>query len=267
MERSPAADRRGMHRMDIQNDQKDQKQQSGAFLDADTLFSGSAVDEGTLLEMAQAGVLYGHKKSRKNPHFDEYIFATRNGIEVIDLTKTLKAIDIVSGFLKKALEDKKTFVVVGTQPASADAVKALSEALGGCSYVTRRWIGGLFTNFSILSKRINYYKQQKEDLAQGRLDKYTKKEQLLMKREIEKMERKFTGVENMAQVPDVMFVIDGSPKGHKTAIAEAHIKHVPVVGIIDSDDDPNDFAYFIPANDHARSSINWVVDRIITHLK
>ncbi|MFA6494981.1 MAG: 30S ribosomal protein S2 [Candidatus Paceibacterota bacterium] len=253
--------------MDIPNDQKDQKQVSGAFLDADTLFSGVGADEETLLEMAQAGVLYGHKKSRKNPHFDEYIFSTRNGIEVIDLTKTLKAIDIVSGFLKKAIEDKKTFVIVGTQPAATDSVMALAQALGDCSYVTRRWIGGLFTNFSILSKRINYYKQQKDDLTQGRLDKYTKKEQLLIKREVEKMEHKFTGVENMGQVPDIMFVIDGSPKGHKTAIAEARIKHVPVLGIIDSDDDPNDFAYFVPANDHARSSIDWVINRIIANLK
>jgi len=251
----------------MDNQSSEQKQQGGLSVDLESLFSGSTVDENTLLEMAQAGVLYGHKKSRKNPHFDEYIFTTRNGIEVIDLAKTVKAIDIVAGFLKKSLEDKKSFIVVGTQPSSHDAVMALSQALGNCSYVTRRWIGGIMTNFSVLSGRITHYKQLRDDIAQGRLDKYTKKEQLLMRREAEKMERKFTGVENMISIPDIMFVIDGSVKGHATAIAEAHIKHIPVVGIIDSDDNPQDFTYFIPGNDHARSSITWIVDRIISNLK
>lgn len=252
---------------ELETNQKDQKQQGGSFLDAETLFSGSGADEALLLEMARAGVLYGHKKSRKNPHFDEYIFSTRNGIDVIDLTKTLKAIDIVSAYLKKSLDDKKTFIIVATQPAARNAATLLSQALGNCSCVTRRWVGGLLTNFSVISKRISQYKQQKDDIEQGRVDRYTKKEQLLMRREVEKMQHKFTGVEFMTQIPDVMIVIDGSLKGHQSAIAEARIKNIPVLGIIDSDDDPGEFSYFIPANDHARSSIEWVVGRIISNLK
>ncbi|MBP6855536.1 MAG: 30S ribosomal protein S2 [Candidatus Pacebacteria bacterium] len=247
------------------SDQKnDQKQSAGSlFIDASALFGGSEVDDATLLEMAQAGVLYGHKKSRRNPRFGEYIFTTRNGVEVLDLVKTAKAIDFVAGLIKKGKEDKKNFIIVGTQPAAHDSIKALSQALGDCPFVINKWIGGLITNFSVLSKRITYYKQQKQGLEEKKFEGYTKKERLMIAREVEKMQGRFSGFENIEGIPDIMIVIDGSIKGHATAIHEARLKKVKVFGIIDSDDNPGDFDYFIPANDHARSSISWVINRII----
>lgn len=247
--------------------QEEKKEASGVFIDVNALFGDANVDEATLLEMAKAGVLYGHKKNRRNPKFNEYIFTTRNGVEVIDLAKTVKSIDFVSTVLKKAIETKRNILIVGTQPASRDAVMALSEALGECPFVVNKWIGGLVTNFGNISKRIEYFKKQRLGLAENKFEGYTKKEKLMIAKEVTKMQEKFFGFENLSAVPDMVFVIDGSIKGHETAIHEAKIKKAKVIGIIDSDDNPDDFDYFVPANDHARSSINWVINRIISNLK
>lgn len=224
-------------------------------------------DHATLVEMTKAGVLYGHKKSRKNPNFNNWVFSVRGGVEVIDLEKTLTAIEEVATFLKKELLEKKTFLVVGTQPAAQEAVKMISEALAGCPYVVNRWIGGLLTNFSVLSRRIEYYKKRTSDFKDGKFDNYTKKEKLLISREIEKMDTMFSGVKELTKLPDIMIVIDGSLKSHRAAIAEAKLKKISLVGIIDNDDEPKDFAYFIPANDHARSSVEWVMQRVIEKIK
>lgn len=224
------------------------------------------IDEEVLVEMTKAGVVYGHKKSRKNPRFSEYVFSVRNGIELIDITKTLHAIDIVAQFLKKNKAEGKNILIVGTQAAAREGVEKLSVALGNCPFVVDKWIGGLITNFSVLSKRLDYFKHQKKGLAEGTFAKYTKRERLLMEREVSKMENKFKGLEDFKGVPDIMFVIDGSVRGHKTAMHEAHVKKIQVVGIIDNDDDPTLFSFFIPANDHSLSSVNWVINRLIAQL-
>lgn len=250
----------------MNTDQKtDNNQQS--FLNIQSLASDSGVDEAVILEMAKAGVFYGHKKSRKNPKFDDYIYGLRNGIAIIDLVKTLKAIDIVSGFIKNSIAEKKSFIVVGTQPASRDAVLKLSEVLGNCPYVINRWIGGLITNFAVIGKRIDYFKKRKADFQQGKFNDYTKKEKLLISRELEKMSQLFKGLENLSKVPDILFVIDSSLKGHSTAVHEAILSKMKIVGIIDNDDDPSKMTYFIPANDHAKSSIDWVVNTLIQKIK
>lgn len=225
------------------------------------------VDEDTLVEMVKAGVIYGHKKSRKDPKFGDYIFGTRNGIELIDVTKTIQAIDIVAQFLKKQKAEGKRILLVGTQAASREGIELLSAALGNCPFVVDKWIGGLITNFGVLSKRLEYFKKQKKGLAEGAFAKYTKRERLLMEREVSKMEHKFKGLDDFVGVPDVMFLIDSSIKGHVTALREAQIKKIQLVGIIDNDDDPTNFSYFIPANDHARASILWVMEQLIARLK
>ncbi len=224
------------------------------------------VNEEKFEEMMKAGVLYGHKKTRKNPHFSDYVFTVRNGIELIDLSKTLAAIDIVSQMLKKFVAEKKRILVIGTQPAAHDAVEKLSAALEGSSYVTKKWIGGLITNFPVLSKRLATYKKMKKDFEEGKFEKYTKRERLLLERDIQKMSNKFEGLEDYEALPDVVFVIDTSLKNHITALREAQKKGNVVMGIIDTDDNPHDFDYFIPANDHSKKAIEWVVDSIIANL-
>ncbi len=251
----------------IKNMEKDTNKNDSSILDIKSIAENENVDEATLLEMAKAGVFYGHKNSRKNPKFDEYIFGSKNGVAIIDLVKTLKAIDIVAGFIKKNVFEKKTFMVVGAQPAAKESVLKLSSALGNCPYVINRWIGGLITNFAVVGKRIDYFKKRKLDLEQGKFDGYTKKEKLLISREIEKMKIMFEGLENFSKIPDIMFVVDPSLKGHSTAVHEAMIQKMQVVGIIDNDDSPEEINYFIPANDHAKASIDWVVDALINKIK
>jgi small subunit ribosomal protein S2 len=224
------------------------------------------VDELVLTEMAKAGVFYGHKKSRKNPLFDDYIYGLRNGVAIIDLVKTLKAIDIVAGIVKNGIAEKKSFLIVGTQAASRDSVEKLSEKLGNCSYVVNRWIGGLITNFQIIGKRIDYFKKRKLDLEQGKFEGYTKKERLLISREVEKMGIMFKGLENFTRTPDIMIVIDPTLKGHSTAVHEALLNKIKVIGIIDNDDNPRDMAYFIPANDHTKASVDWVINSLISKI-
>jgi len=222
-----------------------------------------AADSDTILAMAKQGVMYGHKKSRRNPNFQEYVYTVRNGVEVVDLVKTLAAIDVVAQYLAKNRADKKTFIVVATQPAARDAVKRLAAALGDCPSVMNKWIGGLLSNFPVISRRIEYFKKRKQDFVSQKFGHYTKKEQLGVEREIIRMEQKFSGLESLAAVPDIMIIVDSSLKSHRTAIREARMKNVTLVGIIDNDDDPTAFDYFIPANDHGKASIEWVVDHII----
>jgi small subunit ribosomal protein S2 len=244
------------------------KDNNSSGLDIQAMMAESAsVDELVLTEMAKAGVFYGHKKSRKDPRFDEYIFGLRNGIAVIDLVRTLKLIDIVAGFIKNSIAEKKTLMVVGTQSAAKNAVLKLSESLNNCPYVINRWIGGLITNFGMIGKRIDYFKKRKSDLEQGKFEGYTKKERLLISREVEKMGIVFEGLENFTKIPDIMVVIDPSLKGHSTAVHEASLHKMQIIGIIDNDDSPSDMTYFIPANDHAKASIDWVTDALISKIK
>jgi small subunit ribosomal protein S2 len=244
------------------------KNNNSSGLDIQAMMAESAnVDELVLTEMAKAGVFYGHKKSRKDPRFDEYIFGLRNGIAVIDLVRTLKLIDIVAGFIKNSIAEKKTLMVVGTQSAAKNAVLKLSESLNNCPYVINRWIGGLITNFGMIGKRIDYFKKRKSDLEQGKFEGYTKKERLLISREVEKMGIVFEGLENFTKIPDIMVVIDPLLKGHSTAVHEASLHKMQIIGIIDNDDSPSDMTYFIPANDHAKASIDWVTDALISKIK
>ena len=252
--------------METNNKTEDQNAVSGVIAD-ESIFSGADdVDKETLVEMAKVGILYGHKKSRKDPKFSGYIFTSRGGVEILDLTKTLKAVSIVSGFLKTALAEKKNFLVVATQPAAKEAALKLSQALGNCSYIANKWIGGLITNFPVIFKRLEYFRKRDNDMREGKFSAYTKKEQLLISREIEKMRIMFSGLENFSRIPDVIFVVDSSLKGHRTAVHEALLKGITVVGIIDNDDDPSEFDYFVPANDHAKGSIDWVVGKLIDGL-
>lgn len=227
----------------------------------------STADQDVITEMAKAGVLYGHKKFRRNPKFEDYVYTVRNGVEIIDLAKTLKAIEIVAGVVKKAMVANRNILVVGTQAAAHDAVVKLAPELKNCSTITNKWIGGLISNFSVLSKRLEYFRKRQRDFEEGRFDKYTKKERLMIEREIEKMAAKFAGLESFIQVPEVMMIIDTAVAGHRAALREARLKGITVIGIIDNDDNPEDFDYFIPANDHTRSSIEWVLERLAQSVK
>ncbi len=244
-------------------------QQLNTALADDSALKEEVVAEGDmaiLKQMAEKGVMYGHKKTRTNPKFKSFIFTTRNGMEIIDLGKTLKAINEVAEFLKAQIAENKNVLLVGLQPASWKALETFSTKFN-LQRVKNSWVGGLITNFKIISQRIEKFNKMKSDKETGLFAKYTKKEQVMIDREIERMAEMFEGFSTLTKIPDVVFIVDLSLKGHTTALREAKIAGIPVVAIIDSDDDPEAVDYSIPANDHSKMSIEWVVDKIIEKIQ
>lgn len=241
-------------KIDILTDEMVQKEETTNF------------DTTVIKEMAENGVMYGHKKARTQPRFKSFIFTTRNGIEIIDLPKTLQAIETVAGFLNKQLSENKTVLVVGVQPSSWQAVEKFAKNRG-FSYIKNGWIGGLITNFKIIYQRLEHFRKLQKDMEKGELEKYTKKERVVIGRSIDKMKAMFEGLETMTKLPDVLFVIDTSIKNHMTAIKEAKLLKIPVIAIIDSDDNPDIVEFPIPANDHAKMSIEWVMNNLANRLQ
>ncbi|PIR44340.1 30S ribosomal protein S2 [Candidatus Wolfebacteria bacterium CG10_big_fil_rev_8_21_14_0_10_31_9] len=223
-------------------------------------------DTTVIKEMAENGVMYGHRKARTQPRFKSFIFTTRNGIEIIDLPKTLQAIETVAEFFNKQIAEKKTVLLVGVQPSSWNAVESFAKKYG-FAYIKNGWIGGLITNFKIIYQRLEHFRKLQKDMDKGELEKYTKKERVVIGRSIEKMRGMFEGLETMTKVPDVVFVIDTSIKNHMTALKEAKLSKIPVVAIIDSDDNPDLVDFPIPANDHSKMSIEWVMNNLANRLQ
>jgi len=217
-------------------------------------------------EMALVGLMYGHKKSKTNPKFKQYIYTTRGGMEIIDLAQTLSALDKAVEFLKAQIKNGKTILLIAIQPAAKEAMTKFSQEFKFPS-INERWIGGLLTNFKTVSRRIEYFKKIKADSEKGTFEKYTKKERSVINKSIARMETMFSGLENLEKLPDIVFIIDNSLKGHATALREAKRLKIPVVAVIDSDDNPEAVDYPIPANDHAKSSIDWIVNQLIEKLK
>ncbi len=222
------------------------------------------IDQNLILELADAGVLYGHKKSKTHPKIKGFIGAQRNEIEILKPEVVMKRLEKAIEFLKEKRSAGATVLIVGTHVSAHDAVKKIAEIFG-FPYVITRWLGGTLTNWSVMKDRIKYYLELKEKKEKGELAKYTKKEQVDFSKELEKLRQKFEGLVSMKKLPDAILVID--PKIHETAIREAKMTKVPIVAIMDTNDDPTDIEYPIPANDRAKTSINWITDKIIEKLK
>lgn len=226
----------------------------------------SDVDIDLLKEMAEKGIMYGHKKNRTHPKFKQFIFTTRNGMEIIDLAKTVKAVENTADFINKIISEKKTILLVGTQPSSWQAVKKMSDQLG-FPMIKNRWIGGLITNYKIISQRLEFFRKGTKDMEKGEFEKYTKKERVMISKKLAKLKIMFEGLDNFNKIPDAIFVVDTIVKDHDTALKEAKIAKIPAIAIIDSDDNPELVDFPIPANDHSKMSIEWIVDKILSLIK
>ena len=182
---------------------------------------------------------------------------------VFDAGQTLVLLNKAVVFLKDIFEKKLPILIVGTQPIAKQLVKNFAGKYG-FAYVTERWLGGTLTNFQTLHKRVDYFKQLKADKAMGKLEKYTKKERLIMDRMTEKMAINFTGIENLNQLPAAVIVFDAN--AHKTAVHEAQLLKIPIVAVLSNDSNPDDIAYPVPANDNLQSSLGWVIAKLETAL-
>ena len=210
-------------------------------------------------ELVDVGLFYGRTKSKTNPKMRSYIIGNRNGVEIINVLKTLEGLEVASAFLKAKVQAGGVVLFVGTQPAAQDIVQTLALKLG-MPYVVRRWPGGSLTNFKVISKRVEYFKKLKSDLASGALDKYTKKERGVMQHEIGRLSELMGGLEIMTRLPDALVVID--PKLHETAMREARRMKIPVVAFANVDADPDEIDYLVIGNNNARKSILWFLGKI-----
>jgi len=212
-----------------------------------------------LEEMAKAGIFVGHKKSKTHPLMRQYVYGIRNGVALFDLPQTLVSLEKAMEFMQTTLHSLSGILIVGNTPAAKQISESLAKKFA-LAHVTERWLGGTLTNFNTLAKRISYFKKLKADKEAGRLDKYTKKERLDIDREIAKLHLKFSGVEFMEKLPEVVFIVD--LESNMTAAREARKMHIPVIAIANTNADPRAADYIIPANDRSRTGLEWIFAKL-----
>jgi len=210
-------------------------------------------------QLLEAGVHFGHQTRRWDPKMAEYIFQARNGIHIIDLQKTSKKLDEAYSFVKEQVEEGKTVLFVGTKKQAQDCIK---EAAEKCSmyFINQRWLGGMLTNFDTIQGRISRLNKLEEMAQDGTFDVLPKKEVIGLKKEMEKLEKNLGGIKTMNEKPGLIFVVD--PKKEHIAISEAHKLNIPVVGLVDTNCNPNDVDYVIPGNDDAIRAVKLIADCI-----
>lgn len=213
----------------------------------------------SLQDLLEAGVHFGHKVARGNPRMKPFIYGARDGIHIIDLTKSEEYLKKACEFVNSLGKEGKVMLFVGTKKQASPIVKEAAVKVGA-PYMVNRWVGGFFTNFDEICKNINLLKDLKEQKAKRQLQKYTKKEQLLIDRRIAKLEKDFSGVTDLVRIPDAIFITDAV--GDLTALKEANKKGVTVVAIADSNSDPSLIDYPIPGNDDAIKAIKIMADTV-----
>ncbi|MBD3359605.1 MAG: 30S ribosomal protein S2 [Candidatus Buchananbacteria bacterium] len=213
----------------------------------------------TVLELLKSGAHFGHQVSRWHPKMKPYIFGVRNGVHIIDLEKTVKKLEEVQDFIEQIVSKNGTILFLGTKKQVQDVLKREAKRCE-TPYITEKWIGGFLTNFSVVIKLTQKYNNLVKKRDSGELSKYTKKEQLDFEREIDKLESDIFGVKDMTKLPDAIFVWD--VKKEKTAVKEAKVKKIPIIGICDTNTNPEGIDYIIPTNDDATKTI----DLIITYI-
>jgi small subunit ribosomal protein S2 len=206
-------------------------------------------------ELLEAGVHFGHQTRRWNPKMRRYIFGERGGIYIIDLQKTLALLEEAHDFVRNVTERGGTVLFVGTKKQSQEAVSE-NAARVGMPYVSNRWLGGLLTNWRTISERIGYLHDLRRLKTEGQLELLPSKERIAMEAELEKLEANLGGVADMKRQPDAVFVID--LKKEQLAVREARRLGVPIVGLVDTNADPDEADYVIPGNDDAIRSCNLV---------
>ena len=208
-------------------------------------------------QLLEAGVHFGHQTRRWEPKMAEYIFQARNGIHIIDLQKTSKKLDEAYAFLKEQAEEGKTVLFVGTKKQAQDCVKEAAEKCG-MYYVNQRWLGGTLTNFATIRRRIQRLTELERMQEDGTFDVLPKKEVILLKKEMEKLEKNLGGIKDMKELPGVMFIVD--PKKERIGILEARKLGIPVIGLVDTNCNPEDVDYAIPGNDDAIRAVALIAD-------
>lgn len=210
-------------------------------------------------EMQKAGVNFGHTVSKLHPKMKPYVSGIKNNVYIIDLQKSAKEFERALNFISKLVSEGKRIIFVGTKIQFKELVKKTAEACQ-MPYVVERWLGGTFTNFETLSKRVAYFKDLEKKKTTGELEKYTKKERINFDKELKSLKIKFDGIKDMEKLPEAVLILD--LKKDETAAKEAKKKKVKIIGVVDTNIDPSLADYPIPANDDALSSISYILSKI-----
>ena len=202
--------------------------------------------------LLEAGVHFGHQTRKWNPKMKPYIFGARNGIYIIDLQNTAKLLEEAHNFIVRTVSEGRNVLFVGTKKQAQDSIVEEANRCG-MFHVCNRWLGGTLTNFQTIRKSIDRLKELEEMERDGSFSRYTKKEAMMMKKELTKLERNLGGIKDMDEPPSALFIVD--TKKEKIAINEGKKLGIPIIAIVDSDGDPDDIDYLIPGNDDAIRSI------------
>ncbi len=215
-------------------------------------------------EMLSCGLGVGHTVSRLHPKMKVYVSGIKNNTNIIDLEKTAKHFSTALRFVSNLVSDNKKIIFVGTKIQIKELVKKAAEDCN-VPYITERWLGGTFTNFETISKRVEYFKEMENKKATGELEKYTKKERLKIDKELESLRIKFEGIKNMSKLPEAVFIFD--LKKEITCAREAKRKGIFIVAITDTNVDPTIVDYPIPASDDVISSVKYILDKVSETIK
>nr|5NJT_B Chain B, 30S ribosomal protein S2 [Bacillus subtilis subsp. subtilis str. 168] len=210
-------------------------------------------------QLLEAGVHFGHQTRRWNPKMKRYIFTERNGIYIIDLQKTVKKVEEAYNFTKNLAAEGGKILFVGTKKQAQDSVKEEAQR-SGMYYVNQRWLGGTLTNFETIQKRIKRLKDIEKMQENGTFDVLPKKEVVQLKKELERLEKFLGGIKDMKDLPDALFIID--PRKERIAVAEARKLNIPIIGIVDTNCDPDEIDVVIPANDDAIRAVKLLTSKM-----
>lgn len=213
----------------------------------------------SMKQLLEAGVHFGHQTRRWNPKMSRYIFTERNGIYIIDLQKTVKKVEEAYNFVRELAAEGKTVLFVGTKKQAQDSVKEEAERVGQY-FVNQRWLGGTLTNFSTIQKRIDRLTQLETMEQDGTFEVLPKKEVIVLKKEMDRLEKFLGGIKGMKSLPGALFIID--PRKERIAVAEARKLGIPIVAIVDTNCDPDEIDYVIPGNDDAIRAVKLLTAKI-----
>lgn len=213
----------------------------------------------SMKQLLEAGVHFGHQTRRWNPKMSRYIFTERNGIYIIDLQKTVKKVDEAYNFIREVAANGGKILFVGTKKQAQESV-AEEAARCGMYFINQRWLGGTLTNFSTIQKRVSRLHQLEKMEVDGTFELLPKKEVIILRKEKERLEKFLGGIKNMKELPDAIFVID--PRKERIAVAEARKLGIPLVGIVDTNCDPDEIDYVIPGNDDAIRAVKLLTGKM-----
>ena len=213
----------------------------------------------SMKQLLEAGVHFGHQTRRWNPKMARFIFTERNGIYIIDLQKTVKKVDEAFNFVRNLATEGGTMLFVGTKKQAQESVKEEAERCG-MFYVNERWLGGMLTNFQTIQKRVDRLRELERMEAENVFEVLPKKEVAALRHEMDKLERFLGGIKNMKRLPSALFIVD--PRKELIAVAEARRLNIPIVGIVDTNCDPDEIDVVIPANDDAIRAVRLLTGRM-----